>query len=436
MRSTANQAANVAGNKITGMFNRHVWDHVLDIDEMIWWRSKEVDVNGNVVAPFKPGAIPIGLIAITAMWLLNLVFDWAGTNGGWRFISYPTFFASFVIGFGGYFAIWQQIAKPRNIGFGAFIFAAFSALQWKNPARGAATGVGTVLSLTGVIGLYYLFTALVLWTWGFSNSPMAFWVGIAAIIILASLGASAGIRALVMGLYTISVLIAALWSTFGDVYHGQAFNPNTGEPLYMVSQENGERDSQNRSPADCRPAGVDHKDFDYTKGNICFAESDGLPMVPMTKEQALTRNPSGVTHKAINGISNLSLPSISLGGSGPATASGNCTKGNPCVVYDGYVLHLTPNTPLVTNQAKAFWKTGMDVKVCNPKLRATMHDSELFNNEQPPNSNIVTVAPVASGFAKAGVPSIELRIYPRGEGDERIKRDCGVYTPPINLKPQ
>ncbi len=424
MRSTANQAANVAGSKIADMFNRHVWDHVLDLDEMIWWRSKEVDTNGNVIVPFKLGAIPLALIALTAMWLLNLLTDWAGTYGiFWPIVGGTAFFASFLIGFGGYFAIWRQVAKPRNIRFGAFVFATFNALQWKNPVRGAVTGAQTVLQLTGVIGLYYLFAALVLWTWGFSNSPMAFWVGLAAIIVLASLGAGAGIRALVMTLYASAVLIMALWSTFDDVYHGKAFDPETGATLYMVDPTTGRIDDNGRSPGDC------------TEETKCFSAETGQELVPMTKEQALKRSPGGIADKAIAGVSGVTASVSALGTGAVSAVTGggsNCPKSDPCVAYDGYVLTLPANKSLTINQEQ-FWKAGLDIKVTDPKLRATMHDSRLFNNRQSDNSNVVTIVPVASGFAKAGVSTIELKIYPRGQGDERVKQDYGIYTPTIDL---
>lgn len=313
----------------------------------------------------------------------------------------------------GYLLIWWFGMRPTNVLASTFVGGLVSFFRDEDVTRGMATGPLVLFGVVRNVAYSFLLLAFTLGTWDFSVHPESFWVALAAVLILTQNGNFGGIRRLLITGYVVIVLILSLtgMSNWIGVYSGRAFDPDTGQSTRMVDSLTGEIDSEGRTPEFCNK-----------RPNGCFSVETGNPLHPMNKEEADRYN--------------LSFSDMSLGGSGPATASGNCTKGNPCVVYDGYVLHLTPNTPLVTNQAKAFWKTGMDVKVCNPKLRATMHDSELFNNEQPPNSNIVTVAPVASGFAKAGVPSIELRIYPRGEGDERIKRDCGVYTPPINLKPQ
>lgn len=276
MQSTTAQAATVAASKFGDFFKRNVWNHVLDIDEIIWWRPKEKDVDGNVVVTFKFGAIPIGLIAIVAMWLLNLVFDWAGTTGGWKVVSYPASFISYLIGFGGYLAIWRQVAKPRNILFGAFIFATFNALHWRSPVKGAVTGSKTVLDLAGVIGLYYLFTALVLWTWGFSNSPMAFWIGIVAVIVLASLGAGSGIRTWVMTIYAAVVLVMAIWSTFGGSWRGEAFDGCNGKSLYLVDPDTGNVHGK-IAPTKCKV-----KEFSIETGKR---------LRPMTADEATRRNP-------------------------------------------------------------------------------------------------------------------------------------------------
>ena len=413
MRTTANQAANVAGSKIADMFNRHFWDHVLDLDEMIWWRSKEVDTDGNIIVPFKLGALPTGLIALVAMWLLNLLTDWAGTYGTfWPAVGSMAFFASFLIGFGGYIAIWRQIAKPRNIRFGAFVFATLNIFQWKNPVRGAITGGKTVLDLTGVIGLYYLFASLVLWTWGFSNSPMAFWVGLAAIIVLTSLGAGRGIRMWVMTIYAAGVLLMALGSTIGDVYQGKSFDSDTGAPLYMVDPTTGRIDSEGRRPEDC-------------KAGKCFSAETGQKLRPMTKEEALKRNPAGIADKAIAGISSINFSDVSLGGS-------DCSD-HVHLVEHGMRITVTAGCLVKVDQMNM--RNGTDFKLVDPALRAVTGRQQLVTMDPGKNNRFVTLQANAEGLRRYGRTAVEVELYHAGTGDAEVARRYGVVTPNIDLTP-
>lgn len=213
----------------------------------------------------------------------SIVLSWLTTSyfgaGGLIF--------SMLLGFLGYFSLWFFVLRARNITVLAFLGATVNALTFNNPVRGAKDSVKTLLSITATIGLIFLFTHLVLWTWPFANNPGAFWLVFAAVIILTSLPGVPALRIWIMGAYTVLVLIMALYSTLG-VYSGSGFDPHTGAPLHMVDPTTGQMDSLGRSPSDC------------TDATPCFSALSGEKLVPMVKDQAMKRSLSGQAATAVS----------------------------------------------------------------------------------------------------------------------------------------
>ena len=245
---------------------------------------------------------------IILMWLIN-IFGFKAVDG--------------VLGLIGLVLVVFLTISPKIMLPSAAVAGLSALLSKNNPVVGALGGPRWVVSIARAFLYGFLFFATFLTFWSFENSPFAFW----GIFLLAMMmfiwreryGNGLSIMKWIEWSYIVVCGAALLWSTFGGVYHGEAFDASTGEPLSMVDQKTGHIDDAGRQPSDCRPEGAPHKDFNYAARGTCFSKETGERLVPISADQALLRQPLGIVSEASagvkKGLSNISLPNASLGGS-------------------------------------------------------------------------------------------------------------------------
>lgn len=269
-----------------------------------WTGSKLRDV--SELARF---AILGCLGVITLMWLINIWWNPA-INGFFGLI--------------GLVLVVFITLSPKILLPSAAVGGLSALLSRSNPVRGALNGPLWVVSIARAFVYGFLFFATFLTFWSFENSPFAFW-GIFLLALMMFIwreryGNGLSMMKWIEWSYIMVCGLALLWSTFGGVYHGDAFDANTGEPLSMVDQKTGHIDDAGRQPSDCRPYGAPHKGFDYAARGTCFSKETGERLVPISADQALLRQPLGIvseaTNGARNGIANISLPIVSSGAGG------------------------------------------------------------------------------------------------------------------------
>lgn len=250
------------------------WDQYLSLDGAVW------------------KSILIAVSVIIVMTLFN-TYELRGIN----------IFLTFL----GYAFIWWFGLRPTHMAYSAGGGGIFAALFDRDKSQGVGSGPKVLFGVVKDVSYTFLLVGFSLFTWDFSGHVWAFWVVLAGVIILIQTGndrLDAWRNRIIIG-YTLLCIVASLWTTFG-AYSGRAFDPETGAPLYMVDPTTGRIDSEGRGPSDCTGS--------------CFSAETGVKLVPMTKEQALKRNPAAIGASAIDavkdGVSGISLPSASLGGGG------------------------------------------------------------------------------------------------------------------------
>jgi hypothetical protein len=196
--------------------------------------------------------------------------------------------------------------SPKVIQPTAALTGLIALLGKQNPLRGTLQGPIWVVSVARSFLYGFLFFATFLTFWSFEESPWSFWgfflVAIMFFIWRERHGSMGGWAKWLEWGYIVGCGGLLLWSTFSDVHHGKAFDPKTGEARFMVTASTGNMDSEGRSPQDCRPADAG-EDFSYAEKGLCFSEETGERLVPMTKDQALRRSPSGLVGSAEDGLS-------------------------------------------------------------------------------------------------------------------------------------
>jgi hypothetical protein len=111
-----------------------------------------------------------------------------------------------------------------------------------------------------------------------------------------------------------------------------------------------------------------------------------------------------------------------------------CMDGVPPLVHAGARLTVEAGCTLQIDQRRMS-ETGVDFVLVDPELRAAVGRSELFALGQPEGSNLLSLIPNREGFARFGLESVEVEVYPRGTGSEEAARRYGVHIPEISLTP-
>lgn len=232
------------------------WDQVLALDGAVW------------------KSVVIALVAICGLWLFNI----AGLRA-WN-VAFTVL---------GYVGIWWIGLKPAHVALSGAAGGLFAAFFDRDLSQGLGRGPAVLYQVVRQIAYIYLLIGFASFTWDFSGNPVAFWLVLIGIIILIETGDVLGKwkNRIIAGYVAISIG-AALLSTLG-VYSGRAFDPNTGEALYMVDPTTGRIDSEGRKPGDCA-------------AKPCFSPETGEKLVPMQREQALERNPASAVSSFIGNI--------------------------------------------------------------------------------------------------------------------------------------
>ncbi len=204
--------------------------------------------------------------------------------------------------------------------FGAFI----SLLQDKDKSQGVATGFIWLTNLVVALGLGFVLAAFTLMTWSFKQAPGAFWILFFGVTLILLVQQHFKLKSnwapkIVTGYALICILVAG-FTTFGGAYTGNSFNPETGEPRYMVDPVT-RNVIDGIEPRDCRPVikkdGESYKYthlnkngmvFDYATKGTCFSPETGQRAVPMSQEEAIKRNPGAWVGGASQAVDATSLP--------------------------------------------------------------------------------------------------------------------------------
>ena len=248
------------------------WDQYLSLDGALW------------------KSILIAISVIIAMALFN-TYELRGVN----------IFLTFL----GYAFIWWFGLRPTHMAYSGVGGGIFATLFDRDKSQGVGSGPKLLFGVVKDVSYIFLLVGFSLFTWDFSGHIWAFWVVLAGVMILTqtSAGMNGWKNRIIIG-YTLLCVVVSLWSTFG-AYSGRSFDPTNGAPLYMIDPTTGRIDSEGRGPQDC--------------ASDCYSAETGTKLVPMTKEQALQRNPAAIGASAFDGVkkglSNISLPNASLGGS-------------------------------------------------------------------------------------------------------------------------
>lgn len=226
-----------------------IWGKILNIDEEIRKNTK---------------------LAMGLVFIVMLGINWLDLGGLFRAIN-------ITITIIGFWKFYETAFKPTHLKYATITGAAWGVINKRNPADGIKEVMGEFGKLVNNVGFVWLLVGFTLSTWSFANNPVAFPIIVVGVLILTFSGVGNGWRAWIITAYAAVVIFVAIWSTFGDSWNGRSFDANTGAALHMVDPTTGKADPLGRTPSQCA-------------SQPCFSEESGAQLVPMSRDQALTRN--------------------------------------------------------------------------------------------------------------------------------------------------
>lgn len=288
-------------------------------------------------------------IALGTLFIQSGLTYWDATRGAILFFG--------IIGYAG---IWWFGIRPTNLkaaGIGGFFYGLFSDTD---KSQGVAQGLKVLAKFVQDIAWAFLVASFFMATWPFGLGIFLSWMIMAGVLILSQMGVGGKWRIIIVTTYVVGAIIWGLWNTSG-VYAGAAFDPDTGEALYMVDPLTGHIDSEGRTPADC----VSVK---------CYSnESADTELVPMTTEQAHARNPLEIGAGAAGATSDLIRRAISGEASTSVTRIGDCENSSTVRYNPGVCFVLNPGDRIVvdpTNQPQRFKTHSVDpMVIVDPFIR-------------------------------------------------------------------
>lgn len=260
----------------TAISNRFAHDDDADMSARDYWDNL-VDVVKSPIEGIWLSAVVVMVVILAMtyhMWSLNLDREF-----GW--VGFYTIIGNVVLLAGGY--------KPTHVAI-ALIF--HKPIQWLGSS---ASGLSIHNKIVMVLCLGWNLIGLTLMAIPFANAPgtfWVFWVVISGLIYVNQVypSASQWTGKIITG-YLLVIAVAAVF----NFVNAPARDLHSGEPTYMghyTTTSEGKTEFLRDfgiTPAQCRPEGVAHEGFDYTKNGTCKNQWGEGNLVPEPMDAATNR---------------------------------------------------------------------------------------------------------------------------------------------------